>query len=180
MYPHKEIKICLNKKHILFLQLTSSDPSAQSLRPLHCLLPRIQFPSSHLNWSGPQVCTAAKDTHRNLCYTCQYCWYKLAFDEIFKSTILIPNAWFKSFLFLASQMRGFAAFSLLYVIVNRMRLVFGLLFKQSKNRRQHRGQIWDDTVLITAWINLEKIRRVYRTYLINTMFLHVLSEIYCM
>lgn len=53
----KHEPICM---HVRFLQSTSSEPSVQSLMPLHCLLPGMQLPSSHLNWSGPQVRTAAE------------------------------------------------------------------------------------------------------------------------
>lgn len=48
------------KRPLPFLQLTSSEPSTQSRMPLHCLLPWMQLPSSHSNWSGRQVREATK------------------------------------------------------------------------------------------------------------------------
>lgn len=91
----KFVNIHTNTQHLLFLQFASSDPSAQSLRPLHCLLPRMQFPSSHLNWSDPQVRTAAKDT--NMSCTCADMGYSLntkhlwIFSEPFKIHSSVQN-----------------------------------------------------------------------------------------
>lgn len=91
----KFVNIHSNTQHLLFLQFASSDPSAQSLRPLHCLLPRMQFPSSHLNWSDPQVRTAAKDT--NMSCTCADMGYSLntkhlwIFSEPFKIHSSVQN-----------------------------------------------------------------------------------------
>lgn len=50
-----------------FLQLSSSVPSAQSRKPLHCRLPWIQLPSSHLNWSGRQDRGAAGRMEKQSC-----------------------------------------------------------------------------------------------------------------
>lgn len=54
------LRLTHKKRPLPFLQLTSSEPSTQSRIPLHCLLPWMQLPSSHSNWSGLQVREATK------------------------------------------------------------------------------------------------------------------------